>query len=120
MRLDPRIRALVAKADQLIAESGCRAVCIACFNYQLTDIDPCYQGGCCTGCVASVPTGCEPKPVSCAVWLCTYAKRRFPELDVQLGQLRYKAGELGSNTLYHRLASLTEESRLVQIQEAKP
>lgn len=120
MRLDPRIRTIVAKADKLIAESGCRAVCIACFQRKQTDRPPDEQGGCCQGCEESKPSGCNPKPVSCAVWLCSYAQRKFPKLTKQLAALQKEAGILASPYGdYWRMKSIYHEARLVQIQGAK-
>lgn len=114
-RRDPQVLASVRLAEKLIANAGIPAICTRCFAGELSE-NVADNGGCCSGCKLLGPHGCTEKPLSCALWLCSYLKERFPALNEQLKQIgKTQPNEIVYAPRYYSLES--EQARLVQIEK---
>ena len=102
------VLAAIQEAEQLMESSGVRALCTAC--WARTDPDNPKPGGCCSGCQLSAPTGCLNKPLSCTLWLCSYATNKYPGVAAKLLEIgRRFPWEIANG---HRMISLHAEKKL--------
>ena len=77
---------LVQAINAYLARVGVSVVCGACWRGELEK----ETGGvgCCNKCAHSGENACIQKPLSCAVWLCRYTERLFPQADTFLRSIK--------------------------------
>lgn len=105
---DPEVLAQIEEIDALLASSGVRELCNACWRGELKKETG--GAGCCHGCSLLTPTSCTAKPLSCALWLCEYAKKKFPEVEKKLRAIRTSKWRFNSVAYLFREESLEYET----------
>lgn len=95
-----RIRSRPAFVEQevegisaFVALSGLRQMCLDCFAGKLG------KTPCCVGCPLHTGTGCASKPVSCALYMCWDARKKFPEIAEMMDRHGAQLRRLGYPTM---------------------
>jgi hypothetical protein len=84
---------LCEKMDDILIDSGIRAICIECFTEGIEErrkrgMD---QLGCCGGCEYLGKKGCTSISLGCKVWFCSIMKQKFETMLEEKGHLeRFK------------------------------
>lgn len=99
---NPEVLVQIQTIEFLLASSGVQSFCMACIKSP--------EGGCCQGCANLGPNGCVEKPLACALWLCSNARDRFPDVSKELRTIDIKWPT--SVARGYRLSSLVAESKL--------
>lgn len=114
MERDPAVLAEIRGIEALLRESGIADECAACWRGERER----ETGGvgCCSNCNLSNSNGCLNKPLSCALWLCEYLKKKYPTVAKKLGTITAKYHETNgfrSGLLGFRQQSLEAEQPLL-------
>lgn len=98
-RIRPRpefVEREVEGISAFVALSGLREICLACHAGTLEDKIP--GDTCCTGCPLHTGVGCASKPVSCALYICRYARKKLPHVAEALDRYGARLRQLGYPT----------------------